>query len=340
MNATQALPTAASPADFDTEGPLRRFDFQLTAAAQRAAEATPADALADWMARLAPTTLRGMSYWLGRFASWACGDGASIEQALRAVAAAGLRGGRSMVKAWTASLLAGGLASGSAATAAHSVGAAIRALHEAGAVPFTLGRVAPKVEKRRDVRGPSRAAIVGMLGMLDDRAAGGDEAAARDVAAFSLLFASALRRNEVVQLRVETLELDGDHPSVLTRRKGRRELSRVEIDRSSVCRIRRLLQLRGTHPGFLFLRLRDRDPEQPLTGEGVRQALQRRADEMGCGVVRPHGLRHTAATYLLKAGGSLLDAQALLGHSTATATASYLDQSGEVRQRAMRLVEA
>jgi integrase/recombinase XerC len=320
-------------------GVIKRRDIQLTPAAARAAEATPADALAAWMARLAPASLRSMSYWLGRFASWACGAGAAIEDGLRAIDAAGIRGGRAMVRAWIDELLAAGLASGSAATAAHSVGAAVRALHEAGAIPFALGRVAPRVERRRDVRGPGRAAIVALLLHLDELAAAGDEAAARDAVAVSLMHNAALRRGEVVQIRVEQLELNGSDPSVVTRRKGHREPSRVLIDDSSAARIRRWLQLRGDAAGFMLVRLRDRDFEQALTGEGLRLALQRRARQLGIPVLRPHGLRHSAATHCLKAG-SLLDTQALGGWASTSTIADYIDMSNETRRKALRLVEA
>lgn len=315
--------------------------INLTPAAARAAQATPDEALTHWLRRLAPTTRRSMQHWLRRFATWCVGQPEAIHQALEAVAAAGCRGGHAMVRQWMVDLSGAGLASGSCATAAHALGAAVRALHEAGAVSFVLGRVAPRVEPRRDVRGPGRSKVVLLLEHLDAAADAGDLSAARDAVAVSLMHNAALRRAEVCAIRAESVQLsNGEQPAaVITTRKGWKEPQRVVIDELSEGRIRRLLRLRGEGPGFLLLRLRDPDAEQPLSGEALRLALQRRARQLGLGIIRPHGLRHASASACLRRG-SLAELQALGAWRSLSSAARYVDQDAGVRQQALRLVQA
>jgi integrase len=153
----------------------------------------------------------------------------------------------------------------------------------------------------------------------------------------SLLHNAAFRRAEVVAIRVEDLGLDGDKPSVVTTGKGRREPERIIIDRASKERIERLLQHRGRAPGFLLLSTRNTDAQQGLTGEAVRLLLQRRAKALGLGVIRPHGLRHTAATVCLR-NGSIDHTKALGRWRSLSAPARYIDADDATRQRAMELV--
>ncbi len=336
---TDELPAFFEPPS--TTSVLRSSIMHLTPAAARAAQATPDEALQDWMQRLAPTTRRSMQHWLRRFATWCVGQPDAIHQALEAVAAAGCRGAHAMARQWVQELATAGLASGSCATAAHALGAGIRALHEAGAIPFVLGRVAPRVEPRRDVRGPGRSKVVLLLEHLDALADAGDLAAARDAVAASLLHNAALRRAEVCAIRAESVQLsNGEQPAAVTTvRKGWKEPQRVVIDELSEGRIRRLLRLRGEGPGFLLLRLRDPDAEQPLSGEALRLALQRRARQLGLGIIRPHGLRHASASACLRRG-SLAELQALGAWRSLSSAARYVDQDAGVRQQALRLVQA
>ena len=60
----------------------------------------------------------------------------------------------------------------------------------------------------------------------------------------------------------------------------------------------------------------------PLGESSPRKALERSLVRAGLPHVRVHDLRHSAATLLLAAGGSLRDAQELLGHTSFTLTAN------------------
>ena len=59
----------------------------------------------------------------------------------------------------------------------------------------------------------------------------------------------------------------------------------------------------------------------PVSEHAIRLALGRALTRAGLTHIRVHDLRHMAATALLRAGGSLRDAQELLGHSSYSLTA-------------------
>ena len=59
----------------------------------------------------------------------------------------------------------------------------------------------------------------------------------------------------------------------------------------------------------------------PLGESTIRKALERALVHAELGHLRVHDLRHTAATALLTAGGSLRDVQELLGHTSYAFTA-------------------
>ena len=72
----------------------------------------------------------------------------------------------------------------------------------------------------------------------------------------------------------------------------------------------------------------------PLGATTIRKALNAALKRTGLPHVRVHDLRHTAATMLIAAGGSLLDAQELLGHSTYAFTANTYAHALDEQKRA------
>ena len=77
----------------------------------------------------------------------------------------------------------------------------------------------------------------------------------------------------------------------------------------------------------------------PMTlpgGEGLLRPAGR-----GCGFpVRPHMLRHSAATNWVRAGVDLDVVQALLGHASLASTTVYLHARDEDKRRAVEAVAA
>ncbi|MEP7162043.1 MAG: tyrosine-type recombinase/integrase [Dermatophilaceae bacterium] len=71
----------------------------------------------------------------------------------------------------------------------------------------------------------------------------------------------------------------------------------------------------------VFTRLRP--PLVGLSSKGVSGVVAHLAVEAGLGTVHAHALRHTAATAVLAAGGSLIEARELLGHARTDTTMVY-----------------
>jgi site-specific recombinase XerD len=83
--------------------------------------------------------------------------------------------------------------------------------------------------------------------------------------------------------------------------------------------------LTAGHPaaagGAVFVRVRA--PHGPLTRGAVTQTVARAARRSGFDPIYAHRLRHTAATEMLRAGGSLAEIGQVLRHRRAMTTAIY-----------------
>jgi site-specific recombinase XerD len=71
----------------------------------------------------------------------------------------------------------------------------------------------------------------------------------------------------------------------------------------------------------VFTRLRP--PLVALSRQGISNVMAHLAAVAGMGTVHAHALRHTAATAVLAAGGSLVEARELLGHARTDTTMVY-----------------
>ncbi len=69
--------------------------------------------------------------------------------------------------------------------------------------------------------------------------------------------------------------------------------------------------------------MRVRAPHEALTRGAVTQVVARAAQRAGLGPIYAHRLRHTAATGMLRAGGSLPEIGQVLRHRHALTTAIY-----------------
>jgi integrase len=318
--------------------------FQLTPAASASIETEPAEVLRRWFAGLGSSARLKYSQALRQFCTWATGElSPRPEDALRLLVDAGRVGARQLATGWRDSMLAAGRASGTVAGLVSALASLVTACRLCGLVEWHLEAVAPKVEPRHDRSGPPRHQVEQLLAHLDDEASKGDAKAIRDVAIVRLLHNAALRRNEVVSLRLCDVNLEhADGPTVYALRKGKKERQQMVVGRRAAESLAAWLRIRGDHAGPVFVRLHCRAlPEDAtaLSGEAVRQMLRQRAKEAGCrAVVRPHGLRHAAATHAAR-NGSLATLKSLGGWSSLSAPARYLDLANRDREQAVALVE-
>ncbi len=166
----------------------------------------------------------------------------------------------------------------------------------------------------------------------------------RDRAMFELAYACGLRAEELVSLRLDDVDYDGEQLRV--EGKGRKTRF-VPVGEPAMKALRRYVEdrdgrkaldtprssgqtagfdgARACGPGALFLSKTGR----PLGTSDVRRRLRTWTarvaaigERAGAGV-SPHALRHSFATHLLDGGADLRSIQELLGHASVSSTQIY-----------------
>ena len=320
--------------------PARASLPALRPAAAAALEVTPEQLIENWLAGLSPSSVRSYRRGLKRFALWALADDAEPVAAVRLLCNLDVGRAGEMVRRWSAELAQTGMASSTVAAYVVAVSSVIGACRRAGLVSWRLEQVAPRVEARQDRSGPRRGDVERIFAVIDERADAGDKFALRDSALLRLLYLGALRRSEAIGLRVEDVEHTDAGPVVKARRKGKKERQQIIITEQTARCIARWLDLRGRDPGWLFMRCKARTATSgPLSGEAVRRIVALWAKRAGLrGVVRPHGLRHSAATFVAQKA-SLASLMAIGGWTSMSAARRYLDAHAADRKTALDLLE-
>ena len=160
-------------------------------------------------------------------------------------------------------------------------------------------------------------------------------AGARDGAIIALLYGCGLRRDEIVGLRLDDLDLEQGW--VRVRGKGNKE-RRVPLPTGALPYLKRWLRARGTAPGPLFVALRKSGEMifRHLSGQAVYDILQRRRRQAGLDPMTPHDFRRTYITVLLDADVDPLTVAALAGHAQVQTTARYDRRSERTQQEAVQ----
>src|SRR4030095_11371134 len=95
------------------------------------------------------------------------------------------------------------------------------------------------------------------------------------------------------------------------------------MDEVTSKRIGKYIEVRGREHGYLF---HGRTLDKPLNVRAVNSIIHALAERVGVAVT-PHGLRHTAATTLLKrTNGNVRATQEFLRHKSATEVLRYDDE--------------
>lgn len=194
----------------------------------------------------------------------------------------------------------------------------LRYLHVTGVIGTPLQWSVPAVAYRRDhslPRGLSWEAVARLLASCDRRRAIGR----RDYAVLLLLSRLGLRAGEVAAIQLE--DIDWRRGEFVVRGKGAR-LDRLPLPVDVGRAIVSYLRYRPHTPSRAVFVLA-RAPYCPLSGQTVSGIVHRACGRAGLPVVHAHRLRHTAATGMLRAGGSLPEVAQVLRHRQLATTNIY-----------------
>jgi integrase/recombinase XerC len=305
------------------------FKFSKTLAA------ATADVIEAWLRGRNEKTKRGYLSDICQFATWA--KAPSSHAAVDALLRMGPGGANRVVMTYRADMVEAGLSSSTINRRLAALRSMVKVGRLIGAVTWSLDVENVKSEAKGDMRGPGLADL-----QLMTRAAaamGDRKPARRDRAVLAILFDLGLRRAELCGLDLADVEVssDGLPTAVWIIGKGHREKQRLTLPEATGRALAEWIQARGTEPGPLFQRCDGHQvvADVRLSGESIRQLVGRLGIAAGVSrTVRPHGLRHAAATTALDSGRDVRDVRKFTRHATLDMVLRYddqrLDTAGEI----------
>ncbi|WP_162802050.1 tyrosine-type recombinase/integrase [Ornithinimicrobium murale] len=165
-------------------------------------------------------------------------------------------------------------------------------------------------------RGLSPAQFEALLAATDPTTPVG----ARDRAVLITLARLGLRAGEAAGLVLDDIDWATGRLSVIGKHHRRLTLPLPEDVAHTIIA---WLRVRPAAAGDRAVFVRLRAPISRLTSAGISSIVAHAAQRADLGVMHAHRLRHTAATNVLAAGGSLVEAQELLGHAHRDSTRVY-----------------
>ena len=193
-------------------------------------------------------------------------------------------------------------------------------LHVDGVIERSLASVVPSVARRRLVglpKGLEPEQVQRLLASCDRSTRTGR----RDIAILTMLVRLGMRAGEFAALRLD--DIDWRAGEIVVRGKGTcTERLPLPSDVGGVVAAYLQHGRPATAQGrTVFVRIKA--PHRALSSKGVARVVADAALRANLGRIGAHRLRHTAATQILRAGGSLREIGQLLRHRCALTTAIY-----------------
>jgi integrase len=208
--------------------------------------------------------------------------------------------------------------------------------HKYDVITWAIAVRLPAAAPVKNTQGPGRKVIEQMFDVCRSRE---DRKGIRDRALLSLLYYHALRRAEVVSLDLANVDLDKAQAIGI---KAKGQIDRVVLGLCDTAAEDLALWIveRGTWPGPLFTSCNPRRNERdPLTPRGVYDVVKELGERVGA-KVRPHGIRHTATSEILRlTNGNIIIAQALTRHTNPATLVVYNDANQNQHKRASLILD-
>jgi integrase/recombinase XerC len=220
--------------------------------------------------------------------------------------------------------------------------AAIKALvnyaYKVGKCDWTLADIkSEKVKPYRDTTGIGPEAFKKMLAIPDRETLKGK----RDYVLLRLLWANALRREEISQCNIEDLDLEARTLSILGKGRGTQK-ENIDLHHKTCAALQDWLLARKEldikQP--LFISLRPRYGHR-LTGDGIRKIVVEIASIAGISkTISPHRIRHSSVTAALDASeGDVRSVQKLSRHASLNTLMIYDDNRTKAQGKITALLE-
>lgn len=166
---------------------------------------------------------------------------------------------------------------------------------------------------------------------------GDDLSGVRDAAILSMLYGCAMRRAEVAEVRLETVDMD--KKSIRLVGKGNKERVLFMPD-GTVHAVSRWLELRGPDPGPVFFTINryGHVGSGGISDEVIRKIVKKLERAAKVKHLTPHDFRRTSFGNLLEAGVDISTVQKIAGHSSPNTTSRYDRRGEKTRKRAAGLL--
>lgn len=149
----------------------------------------------------------------------------------------------------------------------------------------------------------------------------------RDFAMLQLMYATGMRVSELVNVTVNSLNLDGGYIKVFGKGSKERIIPMGLVAMKAIQEYIRLIrEAKGVVEDHLFIGMRGRK----MSRQAFWNRIKAYAKKAGVRInVTPHMLRHSFATHMLDGGADLRSVQTMLGHADVTTTQIYTHVSGQ-----------
>ncbi|MGB4660960.1 MAG: tyrosine-type recombinase/integrase, partial [Mobilitalea sp.] len=145
----------------------------------------------------------------------------------------------------------------------------------------------------------------------------------RDRAILELLYATGIKVTELINLKVEDVNLSSKYITC-----GERRERNIPFGKSAKMALQDYIEVRAKN-------LTDKDNQtlflnstgEPLSRQGLWKILKTYGAEIGSDEINPNTIRHSFAAHLIENGADLGSVQEFLGHADITTTQVYLTQT-------------
>ena len=159
----------------------------------------------------------------------------------------------------------------------------------------------------------------------------------RDLSILSLLYETACRVQELIDLKIGDISLTAPATVVVTGKGNKTRVVPISDNAASIIKKYILIYGISDNTAYLFTN----KSAKPLTRAGVAYILNKHSQTarminsplFGNAIIHPHVLRHSKAMHLLESGVNLIYIRDFLGHSSVTTTEIYAKANPEIKRR-------